>query len=106
MPSYAPSFTPRYRLHYLNVGVQHSVTVRFARGTSFSSVETQAIAAWEAIFTALDALTGTDLAAISAEIALTDSEVFNPAAIPTLDAGPVVPGDVSAVNKVLAWTWS
>lgn len=87
MPDFAPNVTPRYKLHYRAVGRSHTTQVRGARGASFLSMEATGRAAFNSVFNALAAAMPVDLAFLSAEVALTDSDVFVPAALPTAVVG-------------------
>lgn len=78
MPSYASVFTPRYRLKYLQGGMEHALQFRGERDTSFETMETIFNELATTIFTALATPRCDDTVFISASIALTDSNLFVP----------------------------
>lgn len=85
MTTYAPNFTPRARLKYVACGIEHTIMMRAARGTAadlspqFNSIR--------ACFLMLVDQLPEDFAWISAEYALTDSDVFIPRAVPAAIVG-------------------
>lgn len=106
MPSFAPNFTPRYRVHYLAGGIVHSMQVRHARGSNFSDTE----ALREQVRLCFNDLASTlydDFAWISAEVALTDDDVFAPAAVPaSTPAGAVDGTTFSPKQRIHGLTFS
>lgn len=106
MPSYAPNFTPRYKVHYLAGGIVHSLQVRHARGSTFSDTEALRVRVAECFADMNDVLYD-DFAWISAEVALTDDDVFSPAAVPaSTPAGAVDGTTFSAVQRIKGLTFS
>jgi hypothetical protein len=81
MTTYAPNFTPRYRVRYNAAGIEHTIQMRGARGESGSAISGRAVDLHDMFLAAADILAD-DFAWISAEIALTDSDVFTPASLP------------------------
>jgi hypothetical protein len=104
MTTYAPTFTPRYRAGYIVAGIAHTITVRGARGGSFSAMEAARVYIAE-VFDAVHGDMCSDLAFTSGEVALTDSDVFLPALAPDLlTAGGNSISDYSAIDKISAMT--
>ena len=87
MPDFAPNVTPRYRLKYNAVGRKHTIIFRAARGTVFSAMEAVGQDAAEAIWNANATNIASDFQYLSADVALTDSDLFLPAALPTAFTG-------------------
>lgn len=87
MPTYAPSFTPRYRAHYIAAGVSHTIQIRAARDTSVASTITNGTDCLFAVFDALAGDLADDFAWVSAEVADQDTDVFTPAAVPAAVTG-------------------
>lgn len=106
MADFAPNVTPRYRLKYNAVGRPHSVMVRGSRGTSFAGMEALGISAFFGLFSALDTLMCDDLAFISADIALTDSDLFFPASVPGVVTGTSPIAQYSKMDSISHWTFS
>lgn len=106
MTTFAPTFTPRYRAHYICAGVQHSIQVRGARGRTFLQMDDLHNAVGQ-VFDALHGDLCEDLAWISAEVALTDSDSFFPASVPVIGTAPGNSlSDYSAMDKITAMTIS
>lgn len=87
MADFAPNVTFRYRLKYRAVARTHTVMVRAARGTLASPGAAQCATYIRAVFSALAAMLPADLAFISADYSLTDSDLFFPAAVPAAVTG-------------------
>jgi len=82
------------------------VQVRSARGASFAVTEGLGVFVRD-IYNLFPAATYSDFAWISAEVALTDSDVFSPAAIPLNLVGNVLnPTTFSAVARIKGLTFS
>jgi len=86
MTTYAPNFTPRYRARYNAAGIEHTIQMRGARGESASAISGRATILHD-IFLAAAATLADDFAWISADYALTDSDVFIPAVLPASVTG-------------------
>lgn len=94
MADYAPHYTPRYRMRYRVLGQVHTATIRFPRGSTTVSSE------GAAFFTDLLDVFGlrlmSDFSILGADVALTDSNVFLPAAnLPVLNDTSAAAGDES-----------
>jgi len=83
MADFAPNVTGRYKLHYNVIGRKHTVMCRTARGLTAAQIASNGAAYLRAVFDALKAFIADDLAFISAEVAVHDSDLFFPAAVPT-----------------------
>lgn len=106
MSVFAPTFTPRYRVQYSAAGLVHHIQLRGGRGTSFSDMGAYAGLVHN-IFNAFAAKLPSDFVFIDAQIALTDSDIFNAtAAIPSAVTGAQDPADYSPMGKATAWTWT
>lgn len=106
MADYAPNVTPRYRLHYNAAGRPHTIMCRVSRGTSFAGTEAVGISMFFGLFTALATLMCDDLAFVSSEIALTDSDLFFPASIPGPVVGTSPIAQYSKMDTISHWTFS
>lgn len=106
MTTYAPNFTPRYKLHYLAGGITHTIQVRSNRGATFTETENlkdQIRGCYQAVV----ARAYNDFQFLTAEVALTDSDVFAPAAIPLGLVGHVAdPALFSAVARIRGLTFT
>lgn len=87
MPDFAPNVTARYKLHYTAAGRPHTIMCRAARGTLASPGAGQCAVYLRGLFSALAPLLADDLSFTSAEFALTDSDLFFPAAVPAAVVG-------------------
>lgn len=106
MTTYAPNFTPRYKLRYRAGGIEHTIQVRSERGATFAATENLKDTI-RACYQAVVARAYNDFVFLSAEIALTDSDVFSPAAIPLGLVGHVAdPALFSAVARIRGLTFS
>lgn len=106
MTTYAPNFTPRYKLTYRHGGITHTSMVRGVRGASLATMDAvgaQLVACWDLIPAAAKY---TDLLALSAETALTDSDVFVPALFPAMTPGTSAPNLASAMIRVTGLSWT
>jgi len=106
MADFAPNVTARYRLHYTCAGRSHSVLVRGARGTSFAGMEAIGISFFFGFFSALATIMFDDLAFTSAEVALTDSDLFFPAGVPAAVTGGIAIALASAQDSITHLTFS
>lgn len=106
MSSYAANFTPRYRVKYLAGGIIHTMQVRHARGSTFSDTE----ALREQVRLCFNDMAGvlySDFAWISADVALTDDDVFAPAAVPaSTPTGSIDETLFSPVERIKGLTFS
>jgi hypothetical protein len=106
MTTFAPTFTPRWKGTYVAASVQHTLQLRGPRGASFSTMDGYRDRARE-VFDALHGDLCSDFAWVSAEVALTDSDVFLPATTPTVGmAGTNSLSDYSPIDKISALTLS
>lgn len=106
MPDFAPNVTGRYKLHYRVVGRSHTIQVRIARGAIFADIVNNSRAYLLALFTALAPNLCDDLAFVSAEAAITDSDLFFPAATPTAVAGTIAIAGYSGQDSISHLTFS
>jgi hypothetical protein len=106
MPDFAPNVTARYRLHYKVVGRNHTVQCRGTRGIDVSTLMADGAAYLRAVFSALAAGMADDLAFISAEYALTDSDLFFPATLPAAVTGLVAASTFSKQDSITHLTFS
>jgi len=86
MTSYAPNYTPRIRLKYNAAGIEHTIMMRAARGTTSGGLDAQK-GSIRACFNFGAAVLADDFAFISAEYALTDSDDFFPTTLPAAVTG-------------------
>jgi len=106
MTTYAPTFTPRLRVHYFAGRIAHSIQVRGPRGSSLATMG-GLVDPVANCFIALAANLYNDFAWVSAEVALTDSEVFVPVPVSGLvPVGAIVLVAQSAVNRIRGLTVS
>jgi len=106
MTTYAPNFTPRYKLFYKAGGINHTIQVRGLRGASLGTMDAVG-AQLSACFNAIPVASKyTDLVALSAETALTDSDVFVPAIVTALNAGTIVPATLSPTQRIRGLTFN
>jgi len=106
MTTYAPTFTPRLRVHYKGGRIAHAIQVRGARGASLA-VMSGLVDPIANCFVALAAYLYSDFAWISAEVALTDEESFIPVPVSgIIPVGGIVLVAQSAVNRIRGLTVS
>lgn len=105
MTTYAPNYTPRYRVIYVAAGVQHTMTIRGPRGTNFGGM-TSLGSVIHNVFNPCAALLADDFHYVSADIALTDSDVFAPTTVPSSTTGLVAVSDYSPMHKATGTTFS
>lgn len=86
MTSYAPNYTPRIRLKYQAAGIEHTIQMRGARGTTAGGLDAQK-GSIRACFNLGAANLADDFAWISAEYALTDSDDWFPTTLPAAVTG-------------------
>lgn len=106
MPDFAPNVTARYKLHYTAVGRSHTILVRAPRGTIFADIVSNARVYLNAFFSALAPNLVDDLAFVSAEAALTDSDLFFPATVPTAVVGAIAIALYSKQDSITHLTFS
>jgi hypothetical protein len=89
MADFAPNFTARYKLRYSTVGLTHTMQWRIARGAGVTGLNNMIlkVAAFLNVFVVQRY---TDWTALSATYAPEDSDIFLPAAVPTVAAGTAV----------------
>lgn len=105
MTTFAPNFTPRYKARYHVGGIDHTVQVRGPRGATAADMESKGHLLHDA-WNAFAAGTYSDFAWLSAEYALTDSDVFIPITTPSAVTGAIDPADFSAVERIKGLTFS
>lgn len=106
MTTYAPNFTPRYKLTYRAGGITHTIQVRGVRGATLATMDAVG-AQLSACFNALPAGNKfADLTALSAETALTDSDVFVPAIFVALTVGTLVVSAYSPRARIRGLTFN
>ena len=106
MPDFAPNVTARYRLHYNAIGRVHTTQCRGTRGIDVSTLQADGAAYLRAVFVALAAIMSDDLSFISAEYALTDSDLFFPATVPAAVVGGVSAALMSKQDSISHLTFS
>jgi hypothetical protein len=108
MPDFAPWYTPRYKILYVNGGLQHNIVFRFPRGTPFLTVVANGEAAVSNLFTPFaDTRLWNDFSFIAAYVALTDDNIFGPAgSVPAPIAGTANPALANVNTKCCLWTFS
>jgi len=106
MTTFAPNFTPRWRGKYVAAKIQHTIQFRTSRGAPFDTINAFAgIAA--TLFGHLAPNLASDFHWLSAEIALTDSEVFMPATTPSVTIpGAIDEEEWSPMSRIYATTFS
>jgi len=102
---WSPDATPRYVMKYKNAGIEHSLLVRFARGTPMLDGVSDAQTKLAAFFEDLVGLLCEDLVALSAVWIPQDTNISVPAGIPTLTAGDQALADFSAMDKITHLTF-
>lgn len=105
MTSYAPTFTPRLRVHYIAAGVEHSIQVRYPRGTTGASLAAN-VDAINAIFGYVTGALADDFEFTSAEYALTDEDVFTACAPPVAVTGTIDAATFTPIQKIVGTTFS
>lgn len=105
MTTFAPNFTPRYKVGYHVGGIDHSIQVRGPRGATAADMESKGHLLHDA-FNALAGALYSDFAWITAEYALTDSDLFIPITTPAAVTGVISPTGVSAVTRIKGLTFT
>lgn len=100
MPDFAPTVTPRYVLSYRAGGREHDVMMRGQRGISAALMESYGAGLYNQIFTLLAAGMPDDLEFLAARVALTDSNLFFPAALPVQVTGLVALATLSKQDTI------
>lgn len=106
MPDFAPNVTARYRLHYHVARRDHTMQCRMVRGIDVGTLTTEAPAYLRTLFNAMASLMADDLVFTSAEYALTDSDLFFPAPVPTAVVGALDVNDFSQQDSITHLTFS
>lgn len=106
MPDFAPNVTARYRLHYNVAGRVHTIQCRGVRGIDVSTLQADGSSYLRAVFVALAGVMFDDLSFISAEYALTDSDLFFPATVPAAVVGLVSAALASKQDSITHLTFS
>ena len=99
MTTYAPNFTPRYKAKYHVAGLDHTIQLRTTRGAS-SSVTNALRESLYDMFNVWSAQLAEDFAWISAEYALTDSDIFFPGDMPDAVLGGQALAEFSVQDKI------
>lgn len=103
MADYAPHFTPRYRARYRAGGLEHYITLRFARGASpgtFTSTGQALVAALHNGFPAAQRFA--DAQGLTAEYAVEDSNEWVPSSqVPNLTAGTAVVSTTPVGQRII-----
>lgn len=86
MPDFAPNYTARYRLRYSVLGHEHTMLFRIARGVGSTGLALMVAKAGD-FLTAIEDARYTDWLELSAEYAAEDTDIFAPAALPTVSTG-------------------
>jgi hypothetical protein len=107
MASFAPTYTARYRAHYVAAGIQHTMQFRLQRGQSESEVQIGGSLACGVVAVGLQDLLPLDWAWLSAEYAMEDSEVFLPTTtLPSAPIPDVAITNLSAVERITSTTFA
>ena len=99
MTSNAPTFSPRYRATYVAAGIQHNIQLRGLRGRTFLQMQSDGVILHD-IFNNFATQLADDFAWLSADIALTDSDVWNPAEPPAAVTGVVEVAQFTPWQKI------
>lgn len=99
MTTYAPNFTPRYRAKYVAAGVEHTIQIRGPRGETGPAIQARGSSLGTCYSTAATVL-ASDFAWISAEYALTDSEIWIPCDLPPGATGTISPTSFTPRDKI------
>lgn len=105
MTTYAPNWTPRYKAGYKVVGINHTMTMRMARGTNAAGIVALATVMHDFV-TALADRVADDFTWLDASYALTDSDVFVPTDPPATVAGEFDPINFSTAQRITATTFT
>jgi hypothetical protein len=106
MPDFAPNVTGRYKLHYNVIGRVHTIMMRTARGLNAAQIISNGAAYLRGLFVAMAPGMADDLAFISAEYALHDSDLFFPAATPAAVVGAIAAATFSKQDSITHLTFS
>jgi len=106
MPDFAPNATARYRLHYNVAGRIHTMQCRGVRGIDASTLNADGSAYLRGFINAMAATLSDDLSFISAEYALTDSDLFFPGTLPTAVVGGFSAALMSKQDSITHLTFS
>jgi hypothetical protein len=106
MPDFAPNVTPRYVLKYHVAGRDHNIMMRTQRGTSFALTESYGQQLFGDLFDNLNSQMADDLAFVSAIVALTDDNLFFPAAVPTAVVGALALAGFSGQDRITHVTFA
>lgn len=90
MADFAPNFTARYRLRYSVLGHTHTQQWRIARDAGVTGLNNMILKV-AAFWAALESNLWDDLSFLSATYAVEDSDIFLPAAVPTLPTAALTP---------------
>lgn len=105
MTTYAPNFTPRARLKYVAAGIEHTIMMRGPRGATADDLGDQ-FGSIRACFNFGATFLADDFAWISAEYALTDSDIFLPRDVPAAVSGTIDPTTMGLKQRVTSTSFN
>lgn len=106
MTTFAPDFTPRVKYTYQSAGLEHSITMRVARGTSDSAAVSGVANALGALFGALASLLPTDAKFIAGFLYRQDSSIaLGGQGLPTQPTGVQDIADYTPMMRATATTF-
>lgn len=105
MPTYAPTFTPRYRVKYRAAGIEHTVLCRGPRGANLVDMTTRGNS-FSTMFGALTAVLADDFEWISADVALTDEDTWAPTTVPATVTGVAPVANFTIMQRIMSTTFS
>lgn len=100
MPDFAPDVTPRYIAKYHVASLEHSIMVRFARGSTELDNVSEAHIILHGAFEAVAALLAEDFVWTSAEYIPQDTNVSHPTSVPEAVTGAVTMDNFSIQDKI------
>lgn len=100
MPDFAPDVTPRYIAKYHVASLEHSIMVRFARGSTELDNVSEANIILNGAFEAVATLLANDFAWVSAEYIPQDTNVSHPVATPDAVTGLFDLEDFTIQDKI------
>lgn len=106
MADFAPNMTCRYKLRYNAAGRVHTMLMRVARGATAAQTASNGAAYLRGLFLAMQPTLPSDLAFLSAEVAVEDSDLFFPAAVPAAVTGAQPAANYSKQDSITHVTFS